>query len=83
MWTHIQAQILGALTTAQITLIGYFGLNLELITAALIPLPFITSIFAWVAVKRFGKTFDCAPMQVVSKEVRNLFAWDSGLPIKT
>ena len=68
MWPQIQTQVLFALATAQLTLIGYFGLKQQLTTAALLPLPLITLSFAWAAGKRFTEAFEYMPVEVAAEE---------------
>ncbi|KAL3676401.1 hypothetical protein R1sor_026349 [Riccia sorocarpa] len=67
MWPHIHSRILVGLFVSQITMLGYFGLKKFPYVFLLLPLPFITLLFARICRKVYYPAFKYVTIAVVSE----------------
>ncbi|KAL2610803.1 hypothetical protein R1flu_022495 [Riccia fluitans] len=72
MWPHIHSRILVGLFVSQITMLGFFGVKEFPYTPLLLPLPFLTILFATICHKIYYPSFKYVAIAVVSEEVREV-----------
>ncbi|ERM99166.1 hypothetical protein AMTRI_Chr02g212240 [Amborella trichopoda] len=77
MWPHMHTRIVAALFVFQLTMIGYFGTKAFVYTPLLIPLPFLSVIFAFVCQKRFYQSFAVNPLEVACQSLKEAPNLDS------
>ncbi|KAL3675248.1 hypothetical protein R1sor_025196 [Riccia sorocarpa] len=72
MWPHIHSRILVGLFVSQITMLGYFSVKKFAYVVLLIPLPFLTLLFANVCHKVYYPSFRYVAIAVASEEVKEV-----------
>ncbi|KAK1369010.1 Early-responsive to dehydration stress protein (ERD4) [Heracleum sosnowskyi] len=70
MWPHIHTRIVAALILFQVTMFGYFGVNKFYYTPVLIPLPFLSLIFAYICSKKFYRAFHDTALEVAREDLK-------------
>eukprot|EP00271_Cylindrocystis_brebissonii_P006638 TRINITY_DN19402_c0_g2_i1.p1 TRINITY_DN19402_c0_g2~~TRINITY_DN19402_c0_g2_i1.p1 ORF type:complete len:752 (+),score=102.90 TRINITY_DN19402_c0_g2_i1:339-2594(+) len=65
LWHRVERHVLAALVIGQLTLIGYFGLQLSPFLMFLVPLPIIAWVYSSFSNRRYVDLIQCMPLSVV------------------
>ncbi|KAL2607537.1 hypothetical protein R1flu_026110 [Riccia fluitans] len=71
-WPHIHSRILVGLFVSQITMLGYFSVKKFPFVVLLLPLPFLTILFANICHKVYYPSFRFVAIAVASEEVKEV-----------
>ncbi|XP_008784823.2 CSC1-like protein ERD4 [Phoenix dactylifera] len=72
MWPHMHSRILAALIIYQVTMFGFFGLKKFIYAPFMLPLIILSFIFAFVCKKRFYLAFYYTPLEVASRDLKEI-----------